>query len=76
MLEGARVNLHAEINLVTKLKALGVELGAIDYLSPFEDRLATVRAAVNQVPDITFTVRDGKNITLAQQFAAVYGVPA
>lgn len=67
------MNLHAEINLVTKLKALGVELGAIDYLSPFEDRLATVRAAVNQVPDVTFTVRDGKNITLAQQFAAVYG---
>lgn len=70
------MNLRAEINLVTKLKALGVELGSIDYLSPFEDRLATVRAAVNQIPDVTFTVRDGKNITLAQQFAAVYGVAA
>lgn len=68
------VNLTDEMLLTSKLKSLGVKLSPFDGLSTFETRRELLRAAVNMLPDVTYTVRDGKNITLAQQFAKVYGV--
>lgn len=68
------MSLSDEMALVTKLISLQVKCNAFDGLTTFEQRREKVRGAVIQVPDVTYTVRDGKNITMRQQFVRVYGV--
>lgn len=67
------MSLYDEMGLITKIRSLQVPCNAFDGLTTFEQRRELVRGAVNQIPDVTFTVRDGKNITIAQQFQRVYG---
>lgn len=67
------MSLSDEMSLVTKLVSLQVPCSPFDGLTTFEYRRELVRGAVRQVPDVTYTVRDGKNITLSQQFHRVYG---
>lgn len=62
-----------EIKLVTKLKSLGIKCLPFDGLTTFEHRREVVRGAARQVAEVTFTVRDGKNITVGKQFERVYG---
>lgn len=67
------MSLTHEVSLVTKLKALQVPCNPFsDGLTTFEQRRELVRGAVSQVPDVVFTIRDGKVISMAQQFRAVY----
>lgn len=63
-----------EMSLVTKIRALGIECNAFDGLSTPEQRLEIVRAALLPVDDVTYSVTNGKRITIAMRFAAVYGV--
>jgi hypothetical protein len=66
------MSLTDEMLLVSKIRSLQITCNAFDGLTTFEQRRELVRGAVNQVPAVTYTVRDGKNITLAQQFTHVY----
>ncbi len=68
------MSLSEEMALVTKLVSLQVKCNAFDGLTTFEQRREKVRGALKQVADVTYTVRDGKNITMRQQFVKVYGV--
>lgn len=68
------MSLTDEMFLITKIRSLQIPCNAFDGLTTFEQRRELVRGAVSQVPDVTFTVKDGKNITIAQQFTRVYGV--
>jgi hypothetical protein len=68
------VSMYDEMSLITKIRSLQVVCNAFDGLTTFEQRRELVRGAVSQIPDVTYTVRDGKNITIAQQFEKVYGV--
>lgn len=67
------MSLSEEMSLVTKLVSLQIQCTPFDGLTTFEYRRELVRSAVRLVPDVTFTVRDGKNITLSQQFHRVCG---
>lgn len=62
-----------EMTLITKIRSLQIPCNAFDGLTTFEQRRELVRGAVSQVPDVTFTIRDGKAITIGQQFQRVYG---
>lgn len=68
------VNLPAEMSLVTKLRALGIECNAFDGLTTVEQRQERIRAVLDPVLDVTFTVRNGQRITMAMQYADAYGV--
>lgn len=68
------MSLTDEMTLITKIRSLQIPLNAFDGLTTFEQRRELVRGAVSQIPDVTFTVKDGKNITISQQFTRVYGV--
>lgn len=61
-----------ELSLATKLKSLG-EPSPFDGLTTIEQRRDRARMSIARLRDVTFTVRDGKTITLAQQFERVYG---
>lgn len=67
------MNLAAEMSLVSKIRALGIECNAFDGLTTVEQRRPIVRAAIEPVLDVTFTVRNGKNFTMAMQYAEAYG---
>jgi hypothetical protein len=62
-----------ELRLYTKLRALEVACNFDATRMSHDERCKTLRAAVSQVADITFTVRDAKRITMAQEFARVFG---
>lgn len=66
------MSLADEMSLVTKLRSLQITCNAFDGLTTFEQRRELVRGAVSQIPEVVYTVRDGKNITLAKQFEHVY----
>jgi hypothetical protein len=61
-----------EICLVVKLRALGQKC-ELDGLMTLEQRMDLVRAALEPVLDVTYTVRNGKRITMAMQYADAYG---
>lgn len=63
----------AEISLVTKLRALGAKPAIPEGLSTVDQRRAAVRAVLDPVLEVTFTIQNGKRITIAMQFAAAYG---
>jgi len=67
------VNLLAEIALVNKLVSLEVTKQRFDVNASYEARREQTRVFVRLIPDVTFTVRDGKRITMAEQFRLVYG---
>lgn len=62
-----------EMSLITKLRALGRKC-ELDGLMTLEQRMDLVRAAIDPVLDVTYTVRNGKRITMAMQYADAYGV--
>lgn len=66
-------NLTAEMLLVSKIKSLGIECNAFDGLTTVEQRMDSVRKAIEPVLDVTYTVRNGKRITMAMQYADAYG---
>jgi hypothetical protein len=62
-----------EISLVSKIRALGIAC-TLDPLMPILERSKLIRAAIDPVLDVTFTIRNGRRITMAMQFADVYGI--
>lgn len=62
-----------EITLISKVRSLGIQCNAFDGLTTPEQRRAAVRVAIDPVLEVTFSVLNGKRITLAMQFASVYG---
>lgn len=69
------MKLTDEMTLITKLRSLQVKCNAFDGLTTIDQRREIVRAALKPVEEVTFTVRDGKPITMAQQFQRVYEQP-
>lgn len=63
-----------EMALVVKLRSLGQKVG-FDGLMTLDQRREIVRAALLDVDHVTFTVRNGKRITMGMQFAATFGEP-
>ena len=69
------MTLTLEWALVKKLISLGVPARTVfDGITTREERLAKVREAVKLVPDITYTLTDGKRVTMTQAFMHAYGV--
>lgn len=62
-----------EISLVTKMRALGAKPQIPDGLSTREQRRDAVRAALDPLLEVTFTIQNGKRITMAMQYARAYG---
>lgn len=66
--------LSDEMSLVTKLIALAFPCeNVFEGLTCQAERREKVRVFVRQVPDVVFTIRNGKNITMRKQFYAAYG---
>lgn len=63
----------AEISLITKLLSLGAKPAIPEGLTTVDQRRIAVRAALDPVLEVTFTIQNGKRITMAMQFAAAYG---
>ncbi len=63
---------NAELGLLAKLRSLEPGWRPPEGLSTREQRRDAVRAAVMPWLDVTYTVRNGKRITMAMQFAEVY----
>lgn len=61
-----------EMSLITFLRSLQIEV-AFDGLRTPDQRREIVRAALMPVDDVTFTIRNGRRITIAMRFAEVYG---
>lgn len=66
-------SLTDEMCLVVKLKALGIKCNAFDGLTTHEQRREFIRAALLPVDDVTYTVQNGKRITMGVEFARIYG---
>lgn len=64
----------AEISLVTKMRALGAKPEFPVGLTTLEQRRDAVRAVLDPLLDVTFTIQNGKRITMAMQFARAYGM--
>lgn len=62
-----------ELALITKIRALQIECNAFGGLLTPEQRRDIVRKAIDPVLDVTYTMRDGKRITMAMQYADTYG---
>jgi hypothetical protein len=64
-----------ELALAIKLKALGMKPAAFEGgLTTVEQRRDIVRTQIRTVgAEVTYTLRDGKRITLADQFHRAYG---
>lgn len=65
--------LTEELILVSKLRSLQIDCAAFDGLTTPEQRRDRVRAAMQPVLDVTYTVKDGKRVTISEQFERVYG---
>lgn len=61
-----------ELALLVKLISLGEKI-AFDGLLSLDQRREMVRKVLLPRDDVTYTVRNGKRVTLGMQFAAVYG---
>lgn len=62
-----------EIALFSKLRSLGV-VCELDPLMPVDVRRDVARQAIEPVLEITFTVANGKRITMAMKYADTYGI--
>jgi hypothetical protein len=66
--------LSDEMALVKKLISLDQPCKTIfDGLTSRDERRDKVRAAIQKIPDVTYTIQSGKRITLAMAFARAYG---
>jgi len=66
------MNVSDEWYLLLKLRSLHIRCDAFDGVSSFEQRRERMRAAIIPNREITYTVMDGKRITLGQQFSLIY----
>ena len=67
------MNLSLEWGLYAKLKSLEPSCPVFDGLTTYEERRENMKAAIQRIgPEVTFTVRNGKIQTLAQEFSRVY----
>lgn len=67
------MNLSLEWSLFVKLKSLDIPCAAFNTgLKTYDERRENMRVAIKQVPDVVYTVREGKIITMSQQFSKVY----
>lgn len=62
-----------ETALIVKLKALGADC-EVDQFMTLEQRRDAVHKALELFDGVTYTVRNGRRITMAMQFADVYGM--
>lgn len=62
-----------EIALITKLKALGADCD-VDLCMSLEQRRDAVHKALEMFDGVTYSVRNGRRISMAMQFADVYGM--
>ena len=65
---------NAELGLLAKLRSLDKSFKPPTGLTTVEQRRDSVRAAIEPWLDVTYTVRNGRRITMAMQYADVYGV--
>ena len=67
------MNQHAELSLIVKLRALDRTFSLPAGVIPREQRRDLVRKAIDPWLDVTFTVRNGRRITMAMQYAEAFG---
>lgn len=67
-------SLADEMAFAVKLKALGIDTDAFTGLTTVEQRRDTFRAALMPVDDVTFRLQNGRRITMAMEFARIYGI--
>lgn len=65
---------NAELGLLVKLRALDPAFKPPVGLTTPEQRRDSVRAAIEPWLDVTYTVRNGRRITMGMQYADVYGI--
>lgn len=65
---------NAELGLLAKLRALDQSFRPPEGLSTLEQRRDVVRIAIDPWLDVTYAIRNGKRVTMAMQYADVYGV--
>lgn len=63
---------NAELGLLAKLRALDQSFAPPPGLTTLEQRREAVRSAIEPWLDATFTIRNGRRITMAMQYADVY----
>lgn len=61
-----------EMALVIKIRSLQVRCEPFDGLTTVEQRRAIVQKSLDGIGDVTFTVKDGKRVTVREQFTRVY----
>lgn len=61
-----------ELSLILKLRSLGGSV-KFDGLTTIDQRREAVRRALLPVDHITFSVQNGKRITMGVEFARIYG---
>lgn len=68
-------NLEAEMALAKKIQSLNVPCRPFTGVTTVDQRKAVVRKAIqdNGLGSVLFTVKAGKQITLASQFQKTYG---
>jgi hypothetical protein len=64
----------AELGLLVKLRALDSSFRPPTGLATVDQRREAVLAAITPWLDVTYTVRNGRRITMAMQFADAYGM--
>jgi len=62
-----------EMALVSKIRSLGIECAAFDGLTTPDQRRQCIRAAIDPVLDVTFTILNGRRLTMAMKYADTYG---
>jgi zona occludens toxin (predicted ATPase) len=62
-----------ELGLIVKLRALNRHFHLDTGITTLEQRRAAVRAAIEPWLEVTYTIRNGKRITMAMQYATAYG---
>jgi len=65
---------NKELGLLAKLRALDSNFRPPEGLSTLEQRRDAVRAVLDPWLDVTYTMRNGRRISMAMQFADVYGM--
>jgi hypothetical protein len=63
---------NAELGLLAKLRSLDPNFSPPTGLTTPEQRRDAVRAAIMPWLDVTYTIRNGKRITMAMQYADVF----
>jgi hypothetical protein len=62
-----------EMALIVKLRALGAHPQIPAGLVTWEQRRDAVKAVLDPVSDVTFTIRNGKRISVGMEYARIYG---